>query len=43
MKKFTAYYNGRTLKVASISAASAIQTAAKVFRVKANKVSVQQN
>jgi hypothetical protein len=42
MKNFIAYYNGRELKVKQISASAAIQTAAKIFGVKMNKVSVRE-
>ena len=41
MKKFVAHYNGRTLKVSSVSACKAIFQAARVFGVKPNKVSVR--
>lgn len=42
MKNFIATYKGRTIKVQAISATNAIRTAAKIFKVKMNKVPVRQ-
>lgn len=42
MKKFVATYNGRKINVEQINAFKAIRTAAKIFCVKMNKVSVRE-
>ena len=42
MKTFIASYKNRSVKVYQISAAKAIKTAAKIFGVKMNKVSVRE-
>lgn len=42
MKTFMAYYSGQVIKVRQISACRAIFTAAKIFKVKPNKVSVRE-
>ena len=42
LKKFVVTYNGKSIKVQAISGTKAIFTAAKIFAVKPNKVSVTQ-